>query len=503
METERGLVKTTEARLPKFVQDAYETIEGMEKFAALLLSSKLVPDHFYEKGPDKKPDYTKGKVSAVVVVLLQAQQLQIPPMTALQHIIPVNGLLSIKGDLAKTMIFASGKLRKDSWVETVTGSIENEDMVVSITATREDNGLTLTRTFSVDKAKRMGLWVTPAMIRGQDGWKYEKSAWYKTPERMLGYRCLGFIARDLFSDVLLNMYTTEEAIDMPRDVTEIIETESGAKITIPDKEHAAKRAEKLTARVAGKIKTEGFAPVTTTIPDAVVVNEDGNGSKPENAETPQEEQSPFIPQRGSVETFDGKVTKVDGVPVNEETPAEIPLEAMETKDLLKIVNADLDMMEAMQMIPGKNTNKKLRGIIEAYRDGSLAEHVTGFLSAEVGQTDDAPKDKAEMSVNKDFDRQGEVVTKNAGLFDEEPKPKASGGNKYGIEIPELDADGKRDFSTVKKLFNLLTTMTNPPITSQRYTELAEKKGVLAAFPDKETFLKNATTKFINELLDTN
>ena len=496
METEKSLIRTTEAKLPKFVQDAYDTIDGMEKFAGMLLASKLVPDHFFEKGPDNKPDYTKGRVSAVVVVLLQAQQLQIPPMTALQHIIPVNGLLSIKGDLAKTMIFASGKLRKDSWIETTTGSIEEENLVVSITATREDNGLTLTRTFSVDKAKRMGLWVTHSMISGQNGWKYEKSAWYKTPERMIGYRCLGFIARDLFSDVLLNMYTTEEAIDVQKETTEIIETPGGAKINIPDKEHSVKRTEKLTSRGTDKIKTEGFAPVSTTIQDAVVVNE----SVPESDEATKE--SPFIPQKGSVEMFDGKVTRVDGVPVDQDAEPEPPsLENTDTKVLLKIINEDMDMMEAMQMIPGKNTNKKLREIIEAQRNGTLAEHVAALLPVVEPEPQNETDFGGEMPVNKDFDKQGDVVTKNAGLFDDEPEAEVS-TNKYGLAIPDFDAEGKRDFATVKKLFNLLASV-DPPITSQRYLELAEKKGVLAAFPDKEVFLKNATVKFINELIDTN
>jgi len=125
METEKGLVKAQEVKLPAFVENAYQTIEGMKEFAKMLLESRIVPDHFYEKGVNNKTDYTKGKVSSVVVVLIQAQQLRVPPMTALQHIVPINGLLSIKGDLAKTMIFASGKLKKDSWKEIVEGSLEN------------------------------------------------------------------------------------------------------------------------------------------------------------------------------------------------------------------------------------------------------------------------------------------------------------------------------------------------------------------------------------------
>ena len=474
MENETGLVKSSEVKLPKFVEQAYDSIEGMKQFANMLLESKLVPDSYYEKGADNKPDYNKGKTSAVVIVLLQSQQLNVPPMTGLQHIVPVNGLLSIKGDLAKTMIFASGKLRKDSWKETVTGSIESEDMVVTITATREDNGISLTRSFSVDKAKRMGLWVTSAMASGTDGWKWKKSAWHKTPDRMLNYRALGNIARDLFSDVLLNMYTTEEAVDIQRDTTEVIETESGAKITIPDKEHAKGRSTKMTDRVADKIPDNKFGDVKKdNIQDAVIVGESKNEAgqiidsnmapegklllnKSENAPITQtimqpavtnvsnppvkkepqssfqdqmnaletmgkdKDESLFIPSKGSVEYQDGKQvdrleshaiegSKTDG----KWTLAE--MEKMDTPILLKVVMEDMDMMEAAEMIGGKNTNKKLREIIFSHQNNGLTEYVAPFLKAQkereeqeaaVAAKANIPVDtsKGEIPINKAFDQ---------------------------------------------------------------------------------------------------
>ena len=521
METEKSLVRTSDVRLPKFVEDAYETIEGMKQFAGMLLDSKLVPDHFYEKGVDNKPDYTKGKVPAVVVVLLQAQQLQIPPMTALQHVIPVNGLLSIKGDLAKTMIFASGKLRKDSWREEVTGTIEAENMVVTITATRDDNGLTLTRTFSVDKAKRMGLWITSAQVSGTDGWKWKKSAWYKTPDRMLNYRALGNIARDLFSDVLLNMYTTEEAQDIGKETTEVIETESGAKITISDKEHSKARSTKMTDRVADKIPDNKFGKVAEDTQYTEIVDEPTPPPKTtlndvlDAMKTPATEESPFIASKGSTEFLDGKEV------VREDTPQPIQeamtegkltleeMEGMETPVLLKIINDDMDMMEGMQMIEGKNTNKKLRYIIFAHQNGTLAEYVASQLPKpeEVSQATPAEEVKTgDIPVNKMFDQQkSEPPVDNfldpAPAIKETPN-KGTGENKYGLTIPDFDKGEGREFGTTKQLFNALAGVT-PSINSPRYLELGGKLGILAAFPDKEIFCRNATTKMINELLNIN
>ncbi len=537
METEKSLVRTSDVRLPKFVEDAYETIEGMKQFASMLLDSKLVPDHFYEKGADNKPDYTKGKVPAVVVVLLQAQQLAIPPMTALQHVIPVNGLLSIKGDLAKTMIFASGKLRKDSWKEVVTGTIEDENMVVTITATREDNGLTLTRTFSVDKAKRMGLWITSTQINSTDGWKWKKSAWYKTPDRMIMYRCIGFIARDLFSDVLLNMYTTEEAMDIQRETTEIIETDSGAKITLPDKEHTRSRSTKMTDRVADKIPDNKFGEVKKdNIQDAEVIT-NTNGTfikgvpasevKESIASELAESESPFIADKSSIEYMNGvkvirddsnKIINMEEINAGKETTGsgQLTLEIMEktdTEDLKKIVMEDMDMMEACALIGGKNTNKKLREIIFAHQNGILSEHVAAFLPKPDIAGDDSPHfippaedpTKGGIPVNRDFDKQSSEKEIDDFLSKEPLKktePKVEAGNKYGIEVPVYDKGQSRDFGTAKTLFNKMTGVT-PQITTPRYMDLATKLGMIEKYADKEVFVKLATVEEINNLLNAN
>ena len=473
METEnKSLVKTSEVRLPKFVEDAYNTIEGMNKFANMLLDSKLVPDHFYEKGPDDKVDYTRGKTSSVVVVLLQAQQLMLSPMTALQNIVPINGLLSIKGDLAKTMIFASGKLKKDSWKETIEGSIENENMVVSITATREDNGLTITRSFSVDKAKRMGLWVTNQMISSEKGYKHKKSAWYKTPDRMIYYRTLGFLSRDLFPDVLNNMYITEEAIDIPKDTTEMIDAGNG-KITLPDRQFSQERSDKMTARATKKIESKKFEPI-------------------QEAEKPKEE-SP-VP-----EIQESKDESVKEQPVKKELlPGQFTIEQMaemETSALLEMVNSDTEMIEAMEIIPGKNTNKKLREIIYAYQIEELDKHLASYRGQEKEQEGEISKEKEssdipiqEIKPNKDFDKTQEIKTAT---------------NKYELEVPDFDKGQERDFATMKNLFNSLAGL-DPAIDNNRWIILASKMGIYPQkYKSREDFCRFASNEEVNFLINSN
>jgi hypothetical protein len=548
MENEnKSLVKSAETRLPKFVEDAYESVEKMERFAEILLNSKLVPNHFYEKLSDGKPDFSKGKTPAVVAVLIQGYQLQLPPLTALQHIIPVNGLLSIKGDLAKSMIFNSGKLKPGSWVEEETGTIEAGDYMVKITATRADNGQTLSRSFSVGQAKRAGLWITEQQVNGQDGWKYKSSAWWKYPTRMCNYRALGFIARDMFPDVMAGIYTTEEAMDIPKDTVEVIETESGSKIIIPDKEHAQKRSGKMTDRVADKIPDNKFGKVNENIQDAEVVSSIANGfTDPlkdmveKSGKYPREvidamskavdeqNQSPFNADKGSAEYMNGVLVlrdpntgtiinqdEIDGITGKEEIiPGKWTLkqmEDMETKKLLEMVNEDMDMMEACEMIGGKNTNKKLREILFAHQNGNLAEYVAKNLPQEnkgdaPGMNDQGGKVETEGSgfkPNKEFDSQGPNIKQVKGeLFPGADGGKGTSTNKYGIVVPEFDKGNTRDFATMKQLFNAMASIT-PQVNNPHYLDLASKMGIVEKYPSREDFCKNASVDEINALLNTN
>jgi hypothetical protein len=482
-ESKTGLVKTAETRLPKFVEDAYESIEKMEKFADILLRSKLVPHHFYEKLPDGKPDFTKGKTPAVVAVLIQGYQLQLPPLTALQHIIPVNGLLSIKGDLAKSMIFNSGKLKTGSWVEAEEGSIDHEDLIVSITAERSDNGQRLTRSFSVAQAKRAGLWIPISKTTGSDGWKYLASAWWKFPARMINYRALGFIARDLFPDVMAGIYTTEEAADLPSDQTLVIDQGNGVTLAIPDKGFAEERSKKTTGRAVDKIAEKKFEPITEVKSEPVL----------ENIEA-FEEASPFKAEKGSVEYMDGIPISRDGNPVTD-TQTEsgnlslATMTEMETSDLLNLINENTDMIEALDTIPGKNTNKKIREIIFAYQNGTLADHVVK------NSPNESDIKSSDIQPNKDFEK---VPDKKEDLI----KPESKDLNRYNMNIPAFDKGEERDFKTTKELYQAMINI-KPRLDNERYLQLAKDIPEFSRFANKESFCRYATVTEVCKLLDEN
>lgn len=483
-EENKGLVKSGETRLPQFVEDAYQTIEKMEGFANILLKSKLVPNHFYEQLPDKKPDFSKGKVESVMAVLIQAYQLDIPPLTALQHIVPVNGLLSIKGDLAKSMIFNSGKLKSGSWKEEEFGSIEEGNLVVKITASRSDNGQMITRSFSAEKAKRAGLWITETQANGTDGWKYRTSAWWKYPERMINYRALGFLARDLFPDVMAGIYTTEEAMDIPTDQTVIVDQGNGVTLQIPDKGFAEERSKKITGRAVEKIegKDQAFTPV----------DED-------KATIVESESLTQHPGPGNVENDEAGSEVIEG----DNVLSIEQMMSMETEDLLKIIHGNNEMVEAMMLIPGKNTNKKLREIIFAYNEGTLDAHVGDNIPDKSeavinGRPDVSPgesPDNSEIQPNNNFESA-------EGNKEELIQPDVTELNKYQMDIPAFNKGNERDFVAVKELYQNLLSI-KPRIDNERFIELQKGVPDFANFKNKEDFCKFATIEEVCKLLNKN
>jgi hypothetical protein len=315
-------------------------------------------------------------------------------------------------------------------------------------------------------------------------------------------------------------YITEEARDIPQDTTEVIETDDGAKIIIPDKEHTAKRSEKMTTRVADKIQADKFAPVKTVagVEDITPVTEPEQ-QKVDRVANPEDE-SPFTSERGSVEYMNGvkvlrddsgNITNMDEInAVKEEPPTQEgkwslkEMEAMDSKVLLAKVNGDTDMIEASDTIGGKNTNLKLRKIIFAWQEGKLEEHVAPYM-IEVPPVQDEPP--ADISPNKEFDKQKSEKEIDNFLNGpaKTPEPKASKVsivNKYGLDIAEKPEGANRDFSIVKDLFNKFLGV-NPKLDNPRYLVLAEKMGLLAQYPDREIFLKSASVSEVNLLLNNN
>lgn len=178
------------ALMPRTMQEAMQ-------FADMIAHSDMVPK-----------DY-KGKPANVMVAIQWGAELGISPLQSLQNISVINGRPAVWGDAMLGMVQGSGLLQAIN--ESIEGSGDNR---VAICEIQRKGHKPQVRKFSVEDAKRAGLWGR----KNRDG---SPAVWSQYPERMLQMRARAFALRDVFADVLKGMHIAEEAQDIPVDVEDV------------------------------------------------------------------------------------------------------------------------------------------------------------------------------------------------------------------------------------------------------------------------------------------
>ena len=161
--------------------------EAME-FSKMLSESNMVPKAY------------QGKPGDIMVCVQWGMELGLAPLQAMQNIAVINGKPSVWGDALIAMVQASPVC------EDIQEYIEGEGTPnpVAVCVAHRKGRTPVTAKFSVDDAKRAGLW-------------NKQGPWTQYPKRMLKMRARGFALRDAFPDVLKGLITAEEAQDYPSD----------------------------------------------------------------------------------------------------------------------------------------------------------------------------------------------------------------------------------------------------------------------------------------------
>ena len=162
------------------------TLTEAIQFSEMLANSSMVPKAY------------QGKPQDILVCVQWGYEMGLAPMQALQNIAVINGKPSVYGDAALALVQAS------SVCEDVQETMEDEGTPnpVAICVAKRKNRSPVVVRFSVEDAKRAGLW-------GKQG------PWQAYPKRMMQMRARGFALRDAFPDVLKGLITAEEAQDYP------------------------------------------------------------------------------------------------------------------------------------------------------------------------------------------------------------------------------------------------------------------------------------------------
>jgi hypothetical protein len=168
------------------------TLDEAMRFSDMLAKSSMVPKAY------------QGKPEDVLVAVQWGKELGLAPLQALQNIACINGKPSVYGDAAMALVQASPVC------EGIEEYFEGEGTPnpVAVCVAHRKNRQPVTAKFSVEDAKRAGLW-------GKQG------PWQAYPKRMLQMRARGFALRDAFPDVLKGLITAEEAADYPSETKDI------------------------------------------------------------------------------------------------------------------------------------------------------------------------------------------------------------------------------------------------------------------------------------------
>ena len=149
------------------------------KVAEMLSKSTMIPKNMV------------GKPADILIAMDMALQLGIPLLQGIQDIAVINGRPCIWGD----GLLAVAQGHKDyEWLK------ENVTNGVATCTIKRKNHDAHTATFSMDDAKKAGLW-------GKSG------PWTQYPERMLTMRARGFAVRNTFADALRGIKSAEEVQD--------------------------------------------------------------------------------------------------------------------------------------------------------------------------------------------------------------------------------------------------------------------------------------------------
>lgn len=181
-----------------------KSMEELLRFAQLAVSSGAAP---------------KGMTAGAAAMAIQAGlERGLGLLGGLQHCVVINGVLSWRGQGAVALIQNSPACRPGSlrfWPEG-TG----EDTKGVAVAWRSGYAQPDRREFSVKDARQAHLW-------GKQG------PWTEYPGRQLAWRALGFLARDIFPDVLGGFPMAEEAQDFEPAGVEVTHFKSGSREMLP------------------------------------------------------------------------------------------------------------------------------------------------------------------------------------------------------------------------------------------------------------------------------
>lgn len=217
------------------------TLAEYKEYATTISESQLVPKEL------------RGRPADILLALQLGTEVGLSPVQSLQSIAVIQGRPTVWGDAALALVLNSGLCENISETQ--------EDGVATCRVKRRGMD-EQSRTFSIDDAKRAGLW--------------GKNVWKSYPERLLQARARGFALRDCFADVLKGLITREEAEDYPTQTKPLPAMADAPRPSLPPAApRQVDKAEEVAARVAEAGYPEPRSTEEAEVVEAEVVEDTG------------------------------------------------------------------------------------------------------------------------------------------------------------------------------------------------------------------------------------
>lgn len=201
-----------------------KTLEDLKRLGNYIMDSGLAPKN--------------DKLADVVVKIQAGMEIGFTPMRSLAVLTSINGRVGIMGDAARALVQSKGVLKPGTAI-LVKIDGDGDARVGVCTTWRKGWPEAISTRFSVSDAKLARLW-------GKSG------PWSEYPNRMLGYRPLGFHLRDHYSDVLMGLPLAEELRDFPPATEPHVAAAGAPADATPDPIFDAEESARLDAEIAAE-----------------------------------------------------------------------------------------------------------------------------------------------------------------------------------------------------------------------------------------------------------
>lgn len=494
--------------IERLVTNAQVT-KDYDEVAEYLLRSSMLPKHLKD---------SKTAKTDIMLVIDHGMSIGLTWSEALSGLIPKgDGKFIMKGDLAKALVMASGKL--SAFDVSYSGKIEDNTRACKVKAARADreneSPFLAESIFGLQDAIRAELYTPGSVVK----------SYYKTyPDRTIYYRAMGFVFRDLFSDILKNITFEEEFNDF-KGVGEQEVDAKGNVFKFPDAEAKNTKTTKSVDAITKDLQTSGFkllwyynaegdtqytGPADGDNTDPVIgefiVGNDAEGER--YYEAYKAKLAQFEEEKGSEE----EIRETDA-------PTTILWTEELQKQLSKLNSAGLQKWMAEEL-PGveeyietlgqiqKKTVKSMLPIIEAYLESPdsaelyLQKTYPDFYKEEEEQEEqeDVKPKTAPPTPSAKPQKEEQIQMKKAPLPPSaKPAEKTEGGNKFGISIPEIDVKkGGRDMKQATvEIFIPLSNLGK----FEQFEKLFEDNFSDSSFETADDFLIQASEEQINDLIN--